>query len=110
MPSAPPDPRTTGARAASAIVGLARLIFALALLAGGCAGAPGTHAPASAGRYASVRGIRMYYEIHGSGPPLMLLHGGAGNGMQFEKQLPDFSRHYTCIVPDMCEQGRSTGR
>ena len=65
---------------------------------------------AAVGRYASVRGIRMYYEIHGSGPPLMLLHGGAGNGMQFEKQLPDFAKHYTCIVPDMCEQGRSTGR
>ena len=28
-----------------------------------------------AGNYASVNGLNMYYEIHGSGEPLMLLHG-----------------------------------
>ncbi len=27
--------------------------------------------------YASVNGLQMYYEVHGSGPPLVLLHGGA---------------------------------
>ena len=25
--------------------------------------------------YAEVSGLRMYYEIHGTGPPLLLLHG-----------------------------------
>ena len=25
--------------------------------------------------YASVHGLKMYYEIHGSGEPLVLLHG-----------------------------------
>lgn len=35
-------------------------------------------APASAdnGNYASVNGLRMYYEIEGAGRPLVLLHGG----------------------------------
>src|SRR6266699_564287 len=28
------------------------------------------------GSYASVNGLNMYYEIHGSGKPLVLLHGG----------------------------------
>ena len=28
--------------------------------------------------YASVNGLRMYYEIHGSGSPLVLLHGAFG--------------------------------
>jgi pimeloyl-ACP methyl ester carboxylesterase len=28
------------------------------------------------GRYADVNGLRMYYEVHGAGPPLVLLHGG----------------------------------
>ena len=28
--------------------------------------------------YAPVNGLEMYYEVHGSGRPLILLHGGAG--------------------------------
>lgn len=28
--------------------------------------------------YAPVNGLRMYYEIHGSGEPLVLLHGAFG--------------------------------
>src|SRR5207245_3844640 len=30
------------------------------------------------GRYADVNGIELYYEIHGTGRPLILLHGGLG--------------------------------
>lgn len=30
----------------------------------------------SVGSYAQVNGLDLYYEIHGSGPPLILLHGG----------------------------------
>jgi pimeloyl-ACP methyl ester carboxylesterase len=28
--------------------------------------------------YADVNGIKLYYEIHGTGRPLILLHGGLG--------------------------------
>jgi pimeloyl-ACP methyl ester carboxylesterase len=62
------------------------------------------------GHYVHVNGIRMYYELHGRGAPLLLVHGGAGNGMQFSKQLPAFTPHYRCIVPDCCAQGRTTDR
>lgn len=74
---------------------------------------PGAAAPApadSAGRFAAVRGIRIYYEVHGRGPALLLLHGGAGNGMQFVNQVPTFERNHRVTVPDACGQGRSTGR
>ena len=27
--------------------------------------------------YAAVNGLDMYYEVHGDGPPLLLLHGGS---------------------------------
>ena len=32
----------------------------------------------NAGRYASVNGLKLYYELHGKGEPLVLLHGGVG--------------------------------
>ncbi len=79
---------------------LAAALLAL-LLPAACASAP-------AGHYANVNGIRMYYEIHGSGPPLLLLHGGLGNGMQFEKQVPAFEKTHEVIVPDCRAQGRTT--
>lgn len=67
-----------------------------------------TLAAASAAHYANVHAIRMYYEIHGSGPPLLLLHGGLGNGMQFEKQVPAFEKTREVIVPDCRAQGRTS--
>jgi len=62
------------------------------------------------GRYVQLRGIRLYVAQYGRGPALLLLHGGTGNGDQFQKQLTAFSPHYRCIVPDMCAQGRTSDR
>jgi len=67
-------------------------------------------APPAPGAIADVNGIRMYYESHGRGPVLVLLHGGAGDGRQFGKQVPAFERTHRVIVPDMCAQGRTTDR
>ncbi|MCC6350765.1 MAG: alpha/beta hydrolase [Candidatus Eisenbacteria bacterium] len=88
----------------------ARVLLACMLMAA-LAPAPARGADASAaGHHAELRGIRMYYELHGSGPPLLLLHGGAGNGMQFEKQVPAFAATHLVIVPDCRAQGRTTDR
>lgn len=39
--------------------------------------------------YAQVRGIKMYYEIRGAGPPVVLLHGGTATlAISFAKQIP----------------------
>ncbi len=86
---------------------------AIALVAGLCAAGPPVVADSRAqvvGRFADVNGIRMYYEIHGRGPALILLHGGAGYGRQFLRQVPAFERSHQVIVPDECAQGRSTDR
>lgn len=41
------------------------------------------------GSYAEVHGLKMYYEIHGTGFPLILLHGGlSAIGTSFGKVLP----------------------
>jgi pimeloyl-ACP methyl ester carboxylesterase len=75
-----------------------------------CGASPGGPAKRPFGHHAAVNGIRIYYEDRGHGPALFLLHGGAGNGMQFDKQAPFFARHFRVIVPDACAQGRTTDR
>jgi len=85
-------------------------VILLALALGGC----GMKAPKAnsghpaAGHYASLNGIRVYYETYGKGPTLVLLHGGAGSGAQFEHQIPYLEKHFRLVVPDARAQGRTT--
>jgi len=66
---------------------------------------------ASASEILPINGMRMYYEVRGErGPALVLLHGGAGSGLQFSHQIPGFERRFRLVIPDMCAQGRSTDR
>lgn len=85
-------------------LGARALVIAALLMLGTAA------ATAAPGRTIAIRGIRMYVETEGQGPPLLLLHGGAGNGMQFEKQRTEFARTHRLIVPDCRAQGRTTDR
>jgi len=52
--------------------------------------------------------ITMYFEAHGSGEPMILLHGGFGSADVWTKQIPVFSQHYYVIAPDSRAQGRTT--
>ncbi|MBF0206104.1 MAG: alpha/beta hydrolase [Oligoflexia bacterium] len=60
------------------------------------------------GQYADLNGIRLYYEINGSGEPLILLHGGFFNMDYWSKQVQVFSQHYQVITVDGRGHGRST--
>ena len=55
--------------------------------------------------YADVHGLRMYYETHGQGPPLLLLHGGTGAINPAEIAL--FSNTYRVIAPEQMGHGRT---
>jgi len=57
---------------------------------------------------APVNDIQMYYEIHGEGQPLILLHGGLGNAGYWENQIPVLAEKYKVIAVDSRGQGRST--
>ncbi len=57
--------------------------------------------------YAEVNGINLYYETHGSGRPLILLHGGLGSGEMFGPILAGFADHHQVIVPDLQGHGRT---
>jgi pimeloyl-ACP methyl ester carboxylesterase len=57
--------------------------------------------------FAPVNGIQLYYEVHGTGPALLFAHGQGGNHLSWWRQVPFFSRHYTCITFDHRAFGRS---
>lgn len=57
--------------------------------------------------YAPVNGLRLYYEIHGSGEPLILLHGGLGAGDMFAPMMPVLSQHRQVITVDLQAHGRT---
>ena len=54
------------------------------------------------GQYAEVNGINLYFETHGTGRPLVLLHGGLGSGEMFGPILPP-SRKTTKSSPSTCK-------
>ena len=65
--------------------------------------------PASAQGYVPHAGARIYYAVYGSGPPVILLHGGLANGDWFGDQLPALVRSgRRAILIDSRGHGRST--
>jgi pimeloyl-ACP methyl ester carboxylesterase len=66
-----------------------------------------TNTAAGTGAYADVNGLHLYYETHGSGRPLILLHGGLAAGEMFEPILPVLAADHQVIVPDLQGHGRT---
>jgi pimeloyl-ACP methyl ester carboxylesterase len=59
------------------------------------------------GEYAEVNGLNLYYESHGTGRPLILLHGGLGSGEMFGPILPALSERHQVITVDLQGHGRT---
>src|SRR5947209_1058550 len=59
------------------------------------------------GKYAKVNGINLYYETHGSGRPLILLHGGLMSSETFGPVLPQLSERHQVIAADLQGHGRT---
>ena len=59
------------------------------------------------GEYADVNGINLYYETHGEGRPLVLLHGGLGSGEMFGPVVDEFAAHHQVVLPDLQGHGRT---
>lgn len=89
----------------SIFIGL--IIFATTIFAQSCTADYGNNL--KAGHYAPVNGIQLYYEVYGSGEPLILLHGNGGSINSFSYQIPFFAKYYQVIAIDSRLQGKSGG-
>ena len=58
--------------------------------------------------HALVNGVNYYYEIRGTGEPMLLLHGGLGSIDMFAPVLPTFARARTVVAVDLQGHGRSS--
>lgn len=59
------------------------------------------------GKYADIRGFKMYYEVYGKGEPLLIIHGNGGSINNFLYQIPYFAKNYQVIIADSRAQGKS---
>jgi len=57
--------------------------------------------------YADVNGVSIYYEEHGSGEPLILLHGGLGSGDMYAPILPLLAEGRRVITVDLQAHGHT---
>src|SRR6266542_1756231 len=57
--------------------------------------------------YVTVPGGRLYYEVDGSGEPLLLIHGGLGSLRMWDGQVPAFASQYRVIRFDTRGYGQS---
>ena len=89
------------------------VIFAVALFVGfslpNDSIGPRDRAPTGAtGSYASVNGLKMYYEIHGTGKPLVLLHGALTTiDTSFGKVLPALAKTRQVVAVEQQGHGRT---
>lgn len=55
-----------------------------------------------------VPGARLYYEVRGSGPMLILIPGASGTGESFRPLVPHLHAHYQVVIYDRRGFSRST--
>lgn len=61
----------------------------------------------AAGRFVTVNGVRLYYELYGRGPTLVLLHGNGGSIVRMACLITKFSSTHAIIAIDSRGRGKS---
>jgi pimeloyl-ACP methyl ester carboxylesterase len=60
--------------------------------------------------YVTVAGTDVYYEVHGDGPPVLMVHGAFGATRQFGGLLPAVARGRSAVLVDLQGHGRTADR
>ncbi|QTE39648.1 alpha/beta hydrolase [Mucilaginibacter gossypii] len=58
-------------------------------------------------QYATVNGVKIHYVTGGKGEPLLLIHGFGQNWYMWNRLLPELSKHFRVIAPDLRGVGES---
>src|SRR5256885_16960398 len=61
----------------------------------------------STGMYAKLNGLDLYYETHGTGRPMILLHGGLGSSDMYAPVLPQLTQRHQVVTVDLQGHGRT---
>tara|TARA_B100000029_G_C17513363_1_gene937142 strand:- start:317 stop:1195 length:879 start_codon:yes stop_codon:yes gene_type:complete len=48
----------------------------------------------------SLGEFKLYYEVHGEGPPVIFAHGAGGTHLSWWQQIPAMSEHFKCVTFD----------
>ena len=59
------------------------------------------------GRIETLNGQKLYFEVHGTGQPLLLLHGFSGSSQDWIPSLEQWGAKFQLILPDLRGHGHS---
>jgi pimeloyl-ACP methyl ester carboxylesterase len=60
------------------------------------------------GSTVALNGVQLYFEMHGSGEPLLLLSGFSGTSQDWKPSLPQWGSEFQILLPDLRGHGRSS--
>ena len=60
-----------------------------------------------AGKYMTLNGVKLYYEVYGNGKPLVLIHGNSTATKGWASQIDYFAKKYTVYSIDCRGRGKS---
>lgn len=60
------------------------------------------------GRTETLNGVQIYFEAHGAGEPVLLLHGFSGSSQDWGATVNELRTQFQLIVPDLRGHGRSS--
>jgi pimeloyl-ACP methyl ester carboxylesterase len=59
------------------------------------------------GEYVDVGGMKTWFDSWGSGPPVLLMHGGLSSNVEWQQHAPAFAEHFQVFAPERRGHGHT---